>query len=120
MLNKRRHGKESEPVGVVHVPRSIRATLFVCCASSVRVAPCYAACIPCNIGAFCLHYDTCVTSVLYICNWSTLQEALLHLRFQIAGYAILLLGFWAWLLWIDYNRVSESDSSAAALNAQSN
>ena len=59
-------------------------------------------------------------SPLYICNWSTLQEALLHLRFQIAGYAILLLGFWAWLLWIDYNRVSESDTSAAALNGQSN
>ncbi|KAA6422679.1 MAG: hypothetical protein FRX49_07539 [Trebouxia sp. A1-2] len=30
------------------------------------------------------------------------KEALHQLRFQIIGYGILLLGFWAWLLWMDY------------------
>ncbi len=33
-----------------------------------------------------------------------MQEALHHLRFQIIGYGVLLLGFWAWLTWMDYTR----------------
>lgn len=34
----------------------------------------------------------------------TWKEALHQLRFQIIGYGVLLLGFWAWLLWMDYTR----------------
>ncbi|KAL0047124.1 hypothetical protein WJX82_007198 [Trebouxia sp. C0006] len=32
----------------------------------------------------------------------TWKEALHQLRFQIVGYGVLLLGFWAWLMWMDY------------------
>lgn len=47
------------------------------------------------------------------------QEALWHLRFQIIGYGILLLGFWVWLLCMDYVREQPGDSSSAVPDSSS-
>ena len=44
-----------------------------------------------------------------------MQEALWHLRWQIGGYAVLLLAFWVWLLWTDHQAAQRS--KAAVSNA---